>query len=81
MVYLSFKYQFFCELYFKVDSASEADKKTQLITLFSQISKEVTELAQPEQKADLVCNYLDPNSQFVFKINAKLRKVRFIIRK
>lgn len=86
IVYLSFKFPHFCELYFKLpDMADEQDpiaaKRAALSLALTEATKEVEELKLENEKGELLCNYVNPLARLVFRINVNLRRVRIFMRK
>lgn len=89
IVYLSFKFPHFCELYFRMpDGWNENDspedpiiaKRTALSQALTEAVKDIEELRTDEPGENL-CNYVNPLSKLIFRVNVNLRRVRIFMRK
>lgn len=89
VVFLSFKFPHFCELYFRLppnlnENESPEDflvKKTALSNCLTEAIKEVDELKPSSSKPEMLCNYTSPRANLIFRINVNLRKVRIFVKK
>jgi hypothetical protein len=89
IVYLSFKFPHFCELYFRMpdgwnENESPEDpiiaKRTALSQALTEAVKDIEELRTDEPGENL-CNYVNPLSKLIFRVNVNLRRVRIFMRK
>jgi hypothetical protein len=86
IVYLSFKFPHFCELYFRLPETLEDQdpiyvKRMALSNALTEATKEVEELKLEGDKPELLCNHVNPLAKLVFRINVNLRRVRVFMRK
>jgi hypothetical protein len=85
IVYLSFKFPHFCELYFKLPEITDQDpilaKRTALSNALTEATREVEELKLEGGNVELLCNYINPLAKLIFRINVNLRRVRIFMRK
>ena len=89
IVFLSFKFPHFCELFFKLPEISEDTeiydqtlfKRTALSACLTNATKIIDDIKLHSEEPQMLINHCNNRAELIFRVNVNLRKVKIFVRK